>query len=77
MLAALGLGCYADYPAVVAGMTSIRETVLPIPRNRALYAQLYERVYRNMYAQLKPLYKNMADIAGKFSKENQSHATIR
>ncbi len=63
IIAAVGLGYYADYPAAVAGMTSIRQTVQPIPKNRDVYAQLYERVYRKMYRQLKPLYQDLADIA--------------
>ena len=62
IIAAVGLGYYADYPAAVAGMTSIRQTVQPIAKNRDVYAQLYERVYRKMYRQLKPLYQDLADI---------------
>jgi sugar (pentulose or hexulose) kinase len=69
MNAAVGLGYYPNYEAAVAGMTHIREVIQPIPRNRDLYEQLYNRIYRKMYSQLKPLYKDLADITEKFPKE--------
>jgi sugar (pentulose or hexulose) kinase len=69
MIAAVGLGYYPDYEAAVTGMTSVRQVVQPIPRNRDLYAQLYERVYRKQYERLKPLYKEMAAIANQFPEE--------
>ena len=47
-------------------MTSIREVIQPIPRNRDLYEQLYNRIYRKLYSQLKPLYKDLADITRDF-----------
>ena len=66
MNAAVGLGYYSNYEAAVAGMTSIREVIQPIPRNRDLYEQLYNRIYRKLYSQLKPLYKDLADITRDF-----------
>jgi sugar (pentulose or hexulose) kinase len=66
MNAAVGLGYYSNYEAAVAGMTRIREVIHPIPRNRDLYEQLYNRIYRKMYKQLKPLYKDLADITSDF-----------
>ena len=69
MIAAVGLGYYSDYAAAVEGMTSLRKVVQPIPRNCDLYAMLYERIYRKMYSQLKPLYKDIAEIANKFPEE--------
>ncbi len=68
MNAAVGLGYYSNYEAAVAGMTSIREVIHPIPRNRDLYEQLYERIYRKLYSQLKPLYKDLADITSDFQE---------
>ncbi|MBK8420893.1 FGGY-family carbohydrate kinase [Candidatus Villigracilis saccharophilus] len=68
MNAAVGLGYYSNYEAAVAGMTSIREVIHPIPRNRDLYEQLYNRIYRKMYSQLKPLYKDLADITSDFQE---------
>ena len=64
--AAVGLGYYPDHPAAVEAMTSIRQVVQPIPKNRDLYAHLYDRIYRKMYAQLKPLYEDLADITASF-----------
>ena len=72
MIAAVGLGYYPDYAAAAAGMTSIRKVVLPNPKNRDLYARLYERVYRRMYTRLKPLYKELSDIARQFPEQMNS-----
>lgn len=69
MNAAVGLGYYPDYESAVAGMTHIHEVIQPIPHNSDLYDHLYNRIYRRMYKQLKPLYKNLADIAEKFPQE--------
>jgi hypothetical protein len=53
----------------VEGMTSLQQTVQPRPRNRDLYARIYNGVYRKQYRQLRPLYKEMADIAADFPEE--------
>jgi sugar (pentulose or hexulose) kinase len=69
MIAAVGLGYYPDYAAAVEGMTSLRQTVQPDLHNHNLYTRLYNRVYRKQYRQLRPLYKEMADIAAEFPEE--------
>ncbi len=66
MNAAVGLGYYPDYASAVAGMTHIRATIHPNPRNSDLYDHLYNRVYRRIYPQLKPLYQDLALITEKF-----------
>jgi sugar (pentulose or hexulose) kinase len=69
VIAAVGLGYYPDYAAAVEGMTSLRQTVQPNPKNRDLYARIYNGVYRKQYRQLRPLYKEMAAIAADFPEE--------
>ena len=69
VIAAVGLGYYPDYAAAVEGMTSLRQTVQPDPRNRDLYTRIYNGVYRKQYRQLRSLYKEMADIAADFPEE--------
>jgi sugar (pentulose or hexulose) kinase len=69
LIAAVGLGYYPDYAAAVAGMTSLRAIVQPIPKHRELYARLYNDIYRKQYRQLRPLYKEMAGIAADFPEE--------
>ncbi len=69
MNAAVGLGYYPDYEAAVGGMTSIRRTIQPIPRNRDLYHHLYHRVYRKLYGRLEPLYRELRDITALFPAE--------
>lgn len=71
MNAAVGLGYYPDYAAAVAGMTHIRETVHPIPKNRDLYERLYQDVYRQMYRRLRPLYRRLART-GAFNRNKES-----
>lgn len=75
MIAAVGLGYYSDYAAAVEGMTGLSQVVQPIPRNRDLYGQLYDRVYRKLYSQLKPLYKDLADITDQFPDEMRKVAS--
>ena len=69
--AAIGLGYYPDYPSAIQGMTRLSRVVQPIPRNRDIYAHLYNRVYRKMYARLQPLYKELYDFASRFPEEMQ------
>jgi sugar (pentulose or hexulose) kinase len=56
---AVGVGLHADFDSAVAEMTRIGETFLPDPSTRAIYDELYHGVYKNMYRQLRPLYKAM------------------
>jgi sugar (pentulose or hexulose) kinase len=69
--AAVGLGYYPDYVSAVNGMTGIGSVVNPIPRNRDIYAELYYRIYKNMYGRQQPLYKDLYEIAGMFPDEMQ------
>lgn len=62
--AAVGLGMYADFRTAVAHMTHVGETVHHDPDNRALYEQLFTRVYQPMYTQLQPLYQEIRHITG-------------
>jgi len=41
-----------------------RDVFMPIPRNRDLYTDLYEKVYLKMYKNLKPMYDEIRDITG-------------
>jgi sugar (pentulose or hexulose) kinase len=77
MNAAVGLGYYPDYPSAVSGMTRAGKIVQPVPRNRDIYGELYERVYRKLYGRLEPLYKEMWDIAERYPDEMRppSHET--
>jgi sugar (pentulose or hexulose) kinase len=62
--AAVGLGLYPDFQSAVNGMTSIRDRFEPIPENRDMYGEIFEKVYMNMYKKLKPLYDNIRNITG-------------
>ena len=62
--AAVGLGLQPDFRTAVARMTHVGETVLPDPERQALYQQLFTRVYRPLYTQLQPLYKEIRSITG-------------
>ncbi len=57
--AAVGVGIHPNFDTAVAGMTRIGETFLPDPNTQAVYDELYNGVYKNMYRQLRPLYKAM------------------
>lgn len=62
--AAVGLGLYPDFPSAVRGMTSISEVFQPVPANRDIYAELYNKVYLKMYSKLKPLYEAIREVTG-------------
>lgn len=64
MDAAVGLSLYPDFKSATAGMTRLRDVFEPIPKNRDLYRELYERVYLKLYDRLKPLYDGIRDITG-------------
>ena len=60
----LGLGLHADFASAVAAMTHVAATVRPDPANRRLHDRLFTRVYRPLYTQLQPLYKEIRAITG-------------
>lgn len=64
MDAAVGLGLHRDFSAAVKEMTRISAVFEPNPANRELYDGLYNRVYKRMYNQLKPLYEEIREITG-------------
>jgi len=62
--AAVGLGFYGDFPAAVKAMTRIGKVFEPVPRNRDIYRELFEKVYLKLYDRLKPLYEDIRQITG-------------
>ncbi len=62
--AAVGLGYYADYSQALSAMTRPGDTFQPDPDATRLYNDLYTRVYKKMYPQLKDLYKEIREITG-------------
>jgi sugar (pentulose or hexulose) kinase len=62
--AAVGLKLYPDFPTAVKAMTRIGRVFEPQPLNQKTYDALYHRVYRQMYARLQPLYREIQEITG-------------
>ncbi len=62
--AAVGMGHYRDFRSAVMAMTRVRDVFEPVPSNRDIYQELFERVYRKMYKQLKGLYGDIREITG-------------
>lgn len=62
--AALGLGLHPDFSSAILGMTRQERIYEPNLANHHIYNALYERVYRKMYARLKPLYSEIREITG-------------
>ncbi len=60
--AAVGLKIHPDFASAVGAMTRIGDTFEPDLKNHRIYAELYERVYKKMYARLKPLYTEIREI---------------
>jgi len=62
--AAVGLGLHADFATAVREMTRVGDFFEPDPRVHETYDDLFHRVYKKMYARLKPLYHEIRDITG-------------
>jgi sugar (pentulose or hexulose) kinase len=60
--AAVGLGLHPDFEAAVKEMTRLGKTFEPDPKAHAIYTDLYQRVYLQMYARLRPLYEEIRRI---------------
>ena len=69
MNAAVGLGYYPDYASAAKGMTGISSVAYSIPRNRDIYSELYNRVYKKTYSRQEPLFKELLGIAEMFPDE--------
>jgi len=62
--AAVGMGLHPDIETAVGAMTRMGATREPDPAAHRMYDELYERVYRKMYARLRPLYDEIQKITG-------------
>ena len=62
--AAVGMGLYPNFESAVSEMTRVRDVIDPVPENRDIYQELFDRVYNRMYKQLKGLYGEIRDITG-------------
>ncbi len=61
---AVGLGLHSDFDTAIREMTRSTAVFEPNPDTHDFYNQLYTRVYKHMYKQLKPLYQEIQDITG-------------
>ena len=64
MDAAVGLGLHPDFETAVAEMTRVSRTFEPQPAARDVYEGLYQKVYKQMYRRLRPLYEEIGRITG-------------
>ncbi|MDA3953706.1 MAG: FGGY-family carbohydrate kinase [Bacteroidales bacterium] len=65
----VGLNLYPDFETAINNMCRVGEVYLPKPENRDIYKKLFDKVYKKMYKQLKPLYNNIRDITNYPSQE--------
>ncbi|MEM8857882.1 MAG: FGGY-family carbohydrate kinase [Chloroflexota bacterium] len=61
---AVGTGLHADFSSAVKAMTRTGQVFEPNASNHQIYIELYERVYKKMYAQLRQFYRDIRDIVG-------------
>jgi sugar (pentulose or hexulose) kinase len=64
MDAAVGLGLHPDFDTAVREMTRVGRVFEPDPDAYEIYEGLYQRVYKQMYRRLKPLYDEIQEITG-------------
>ncbi len=62
--AAVGLDLHSDFDTAIHAMTRIGRVFEPQAQHRQTYDALYSRVYRKMYGQLAPLYRQIQEITG-------------
>ncbi len=61
---AVGTGTHPDFDTAVALMTHVADRFEPVPANQKIYNDLYNKVYKRMYGQLKPSYEAIKSIIG-------------
>lgn len=64
IISAVGLGLQPDFSTAVRTMTHKGQVFDPDAQTHELYDALYQRVYKQMYSKLKPLYEAIRDITG-------------
>ena len=62
MPAFIHLGVFRDYDEAIRRMVRVKDTFTPVAENHALYASLYEQVYRSVYPALKDIDKTIMTI---------------
>jgi sugar (pentulose or hexulose) kinase len=62
--AAVGLGLHPDFDTAVREMTRTGRVFEPDAGRHKIYDGLYERVYKQMYRRLRPLYEEIREITG-------------
>ena len=60
--AAVGLGLHPDFDTAIRAMTRLGDVFEPTPACHAIYEDLYQGVYKKMYARLQPLYEAIRRI---------------
>lgn len=60
--AAVGLKLHPDFESAVSIMVKTSEVFYPDPESQQIYNELYTRVYKKMFYQLKALYDEIQDI---------------
>jgi len=64
IVTAAGLGIYPSVGAAIKDMVGYKKVFEPDRKNVKIYQELFERVYKNIYKALCPLYKEIRDITG-------------
>lgn len=70
--AAVGVGLYPDFFAAVDGMVHYQDCFEPIPRNQAVYDEIYTRVYSRLYPSLEEVFANLKEIRERSFTEQTS-----
>ncbi|MBN1798970.1 MAG: FGGY-family carbohydrate kinase [Spirochaetales bacterium] len=60
--AAVGLGCFSTFEQAIKDMTYTEKTYEPDADHVDIYNELYHKVYKHIYARLKPYYQMIREI---------------
>lgn len=64
MITAVGTGIYSSFEDAIVSMSAEDMVFVPDPSRSRIYDRLYRKVYKKMFAALKPLYEEIRDITG-------------
>lgn len=59
---AVNRGIYPDHQTAVNAMCHVKQEILPIADNVALYKHMHRRVYQKLYGRLSPLYRQLSNL---------------
>ena len=62
MVAFVAKGEFADFDEAIKSMVHEKDVFTPDPKNHEIYMNMYNKVYRKIYTNVRPLYATMNNL---------------